>query len=74
MKKLSIGKPTSDTAVRTGVANTLKRESSERVDLNFKVSEELRREWKMFAVTHDLTQREVLELAFTALKEKTIRG
>ena len=39
MKKLSIGKPTSDTSVRTGVAKTLKRESSDRVDLNFKLKE-----------------------------------
>lgn len=38
------------------------------VALNFNVSKEFRREFKLYAVLNNLKQKEVLELAFAALK------
>ena len=51
--------------------NTEKQESGALVDLNFKVSSEFKREFKIWAASHDLTQKRALELAFDSLKENT---
>lgn len=52
-------------------ANTQKRESAAVVDLNFKVSTEFRREFKLWAAAHDMSQKEVLERAFGLLKKQS---
>jgi hypothetical protein len=54
---------------QTVSANTGKKESGKPVDLNFKVKSEFKREFKTWAVTHDLSQKETLEKAFTLLKK-----
>jgi len=52
--------------------NTKKREAGAQVDLNFKVSSEFRREFKLWAASHDMKQKEVLEEAFRLLKQRTL--
>ncbi len=69
MKTLSIGKPKEK---RKQSQNILKKEKGKTVDLNFKVDAEFKRDFKTFAVTHDLSQKQVLEMAFRLLKENTI--
>lgn len=49
--------------------NTKKRESGDLVALNFKVSPELKREIKMWAAEHEMTQRDVLEKGFDLLRK-----
>jgi hypothetical protein len=49
--------------------NTRKKEVGKPVDLNFKVTSEFRREFKTWAVTHDLSQKETLEKAFDLLRK-----
>lgn len=51
-------------------ANTQKREAGAVVDLNFKVSPEFRREFKLWAAAHDMSQKETLERAFKLLKQQ----
>lgn len=51
-------------------ANTQKREAAAMVDLNFKVSVEFRREFKLWAAAHDMSQKETLERAFRLLKQQ----
>lgn len=70
---LDLGKPApkSQTAGRSSI-NTRKRESGSLVDLNFKVTPEFRREFKLWAASHDLKQKEVLEEAFRVLKKGTL--
>lgn len=66
---LDLGAPAkkSKTAGRSSL-NTRKREAGNLVDLNFKVTPEFKREFKLWAASHDLKQKEVLEEAFKALK------
>jgi CCR4-NOT transcriptional regulation complex NOT5 subunit len=52
--------------------NTKKREAGAQVDLNFKVSSEFRREFKLWAASHDMKQKQVLEEAFRLLKQRTL--
>lgn len=70
---LDLGKPekNSRTAEKASL-NTRKRESGNLVDLNFKVTPEFKREFKLWAAAHDLKQKEVLEEAFRALKKQTL--
>lgn len=53
-------------------ANTTKRERGALVDLNFKVSAEFKREFKVWAASHDLTQKQALEYAFKLLKDSRL--
>lgn len=50
--------------------NTKRREAGAIVDLNFKVSAEFRREFKLWAAANDMTQKETLEHAFKLLKQQ----
>ncbi|NWN92949.1 hypothetical protein HLV39_15760 [Marinobacter adhaerens] len=70
---LDLGKPAqkSQTAGRSSL-NTRKREAGSLVDLNFKVTPEFKREFKLWAASHDLKQKEVLEEAFRALKRSSL--
>lgn len=70
---LDLGKPAQkfQTAGRSSI-NTRKREPGSLVDLNFKVTPEFRREFKLWAASHDLKQKEVLEEAFRVLKKGTL--
>lgn len=52
--------------------NTQKPEASAVVDLNFKVSPEFRREFKLWAASHDMSQKQTLEQAFALLKKHSI--
>jgi hypothetical protein len=52
--------------------NTVRRESSINVDLNFKVTAEFKRDFKLYAAANDMSQKDVLIAAFMALKEKSI--
>lgn len=56
-------------AVTTPTNNTNKATSGEIVALNFKVDAEYRKDFKSFALMHDLTQKELLEAAFQMYKE-----
>lgn len=49
--------------------NTQKKDAGKPVDLNFKVSVEFRREFKIWSSSHDMSQKEALELAFDLLKK-----
>lgn len=72
MKTLSlIGKP-KHRPLKQSSQNTQKRESGRDVDLNFKVSAEFRRDFKIYAAAHDMTQKDVLLAAFFALKERSL--
>jgi hypothetical protein len=53
-------------------SNTQKKEAGKSVDLNFKVSAEFRREFKTWAVSHDISQKETLGKAFALLKQHGI--
>lgn len=70
---LDLGQPKGKrkTANRSSV-NTRKRESGDLVDLNFKVTPEFRREFKLWAASHEMKQKEVLEEAFRVLKQGTL--
>ena len=71
-KSLDIGKPTEK---KTGVkksTNISKKEDGALVDLNFKVSSEFKREFRLWAASHDMTQKKVLEQAFQVLKDSQI--
>lgn len=52
--------------------NTKKKESGATVDLNFKVNSEFKKEFKLWAASHEITQKEVLETAFQLLKDSHI--
>ena len=66
------GKPKSNQSGDRSSLNTKKREAGELVDLNFKVTPEFRREFKLWAASHDMKQKEVLEEAFRLLKQRTV--
>jgi len=72
-KDLGIGRPPSkkeeDKKPKTVTRNLKKPESSALVDLNFKVSPEFRREFKMFCASNDLKQKEALEQAFDVFRK-----
>jgi hypothetical protein len=67
-KTLDIGKPNKQINT-TQTINTKKVESGKLVDLNFKVSAEFRKEFKMWSTAHDMTQKELLETAFNQIKQ-----
>lgn len=72
MKTLSlIGQP-KRRPLKHATQNTQKRESGLDVDLNFKVSAEFKRDFKLYAAAHDMTQKDVLLAAFFALKERSL--
>lgn len=74
MKNVSlIGKPKTPTTKVTTL-NTNKRDASQLVDLNFKVSAEFHREFKIYAASNDMTMKDVVVAAFEALKEKNIEN
>jgi len=54
------------------VGNTKKKEAGATVDLNFKVNSEFKKEFKLWAAAHEITQKEVLETAFQLLKDSHI--
>lgn len=60
---------TSQNASKKVSTNIRKKESGKPVDLNFKVTPEFKREFKTWAVSHDLSQKETLERAFSLLKK-----
>jgi hypothetical protein len=65
-----LGKPaTKKYTPKKSVPNTRKPESASLADLNFKVSPEFRREFKMWASANDMSQKAVLEQAFEFLKQ-----
>jgi hypothetical protein len=70
-KSLSIGEPKTKTKPVAKAVNTKKVESGKLVDLNFKVSAEFRREFKIWSVNHDMTQKQLLEAAFQQMKQST---
>lgn len=51
-------------------ANLNKPESGSLVDLSFKVDPEFRRDFRLYAAEHELTQKEVLVRAFNLLKQQ----
>lgn len=72
-KSLDLGDPISPKAtVVKQSSNTKKKEAGVLVDLNFKVSPEFKREFKLWAAAHDSTQKKVLEDAFRMLKDSHI--
>jgi hypothetical protein len=73
-KSLDLGSPTPGKKQQATkeAANTTKREAGALVDLNFKVSAEFRREFKLWAAAHDLSQKAALEKAFQLLKNSHI--
>lgn len=73
-KTLDLGVPKGDKKAeqKKESSNTLKKESGAKVDLNFKVSAEFKKEFKLWAVSHEMTQKQVLETAFQLLKESRI--
>lgn len=71
-KKLDIGAPPTKIKSSIKTNNTAKKESGAVLDLNFKVSADFKREFKLWAVSHDVTQKRALELAFESLKEHQI--
>lgn len=74
MKKLSIGKPQHNQKNEPikQTQNTTKTEKGKAVDLNFKVEPEFKRDFKIYAASHDISQKQVLEIAFKLLKESTV--
>lgn len=60
---------TSNKHSKQASTNTSKKEASKPVDLNFKVTAEFKRDFKIWATTHDLSQKETLERAFALLKQ-----
>lgn len=62
------GKPTGEKP-ETQSENTKQPESGSLVALNFKVSPEVKKDFKVWAAAHNKTQREVLEEAFKLLKQ-----
>lgn len=74
MKTLSIGKPQKKEKTETikQTQNTIKAEKGKAVDLNFKVEPEFKRDFKIYAANHDMSQKQVLEIAFKLLKESTV--
>lgn len=74
MKTLSIGKPQQKEQSQTikQTQNTTKAEKGKAVDLNFKVEPEFKRDFKIYAASHDISQKQVLEIAFKLLKESTV--
>ena len=71
MKKLSIGEPKKKQASKQS-QNTQKREKGAIADLNFKVDAEFKRDFKMYATAHDMSQKQVLEMAFSLLKKQSL--
>ncbi|MGL5335417.1 MAG: hypothetical protein ACRC9R_04645 [Enterovibrio sp.] len=74
MKKLSISKPQpkeQDAPIKQA-SNTMRKENGKAVDLNFKVDPEFKRDFKMFAAARDLSQKQVLEMAFALLKASSV--
>ncbi len=61
------GEPPNDRAVVTPLT---KRPSSEPVPLNFTVENEFRREFKVFAVTHDMNMVDLLKQSFELYKQQ----
>ncbi len=74
MKKVTlIGSPKPRSALQE-TCNMARRESSVNVDLNFKVTAEFKRDFKLYAAANDMSQKDVLIGAFAALKEKSINA
>ena len=65
-------KPRAKTGNKKVGGNTTKAEAAATVDLNFKVSAEFKREFKMWAASHDMSQKAVLEMAFDTLKRSKL--
>ena len=72
VKKLDLGTPVKKGNVVKSSINTKKKESGDTVDLNFKVSPEFKREFKLWAASHEMSQKAVLEAGFSSLKETKI--
>lgn len=74
-KKLDLGQPVgsnNSNGLKKKSVNTKKKEAGSQVDLNFKVNPEFKREFKLWATAHDMTQKRALELAFELLKDSHI--
>lgn len=55
---------------KSKIKNTKKAESSAFADLNFKVSQEFKWEFKAWAANHQMSQKAALEAAFELLKDQ----
>lgn len=71
MKNLNMPTPTktAQKAPAKKTMNTERQDSGDYTDLNFKVSAEFKKEFKIFAAEYGLKQKEVLERAFEELKK-----
>lgn len=71
-KDLGITPPSVRTTTGPGkkVGNTNVPESGTLAALNFKVTPEFKKEFKVWAITHQKTQRSILEEAFELLKQQ----
>lgn len=75
LKPSSKGAPPTAATPGTVVGNnTAKPESGEKVPLNFRVDPEMRREFKAFAVEHDMQMVDVLKEAWAAYKREKGKG
>lgn len=63
-------KPASKKEVNTSLNTKNKAESSAYADLNFKVSQEFKWEFKAWAASHQMSQKAALETAFDLLKKE----
>ena len=74
-KKLNMPTPqagmTQTKSQNQALKNTLRPDASTAVDLNFKVSPEFKKEFKMLAAEYGISQKEVLERAFALLKRSS---
>lgn len=69
-KATSKGAPPASAAATAVETATRTATSTDRVALNFSVSPEFRKDWNLYAATHDLSGVELLRQAFEAIKEK----
>lgn len=75
LKRSSKGAPPTANSPSPVVGNnTSKPEAGEKVPLNFRVSPEMRRDFKAFAVEHDMQMVEVLEKAWETYKATKGKG
>ena len=66
-------KNTSSQDASHSAREAVKRKTRNSTPLNFKVSEEFRREFKIYAAQHNMKLNQLLVDAFAALKEKDVK-
>jgi hypothetical protein len=67
-KNVNLGSPTEPKVAN----NTIKKDAGKIVDLNFKIPVEFKREFKVWASSHDMTQKELLTKAFDLIKKSSM--